>query len=326
MKDFCNGQLKVYSSVLETAVDWLWYPYIPFGKLTLVQGDPGCGKSTLLMNIISAASTGTSLPDGRKPKKPLHIIYQCSEDGAADTIKPRLTSAGADCNNVAFLDEEIDFFSLSDDRIRQAIAEFNAKLLVIDPIQAYLGDNDMSSAGAMRKMLRQLSSWAAMYDCAIVLIGHLNKRQGAKMIYRALGSIDVVAAARSVIEVDSYAEDSEVRILRHIKSSLTAKGKNLYFSIDGRKCIRWLSEDDFDESGELVSPANDKKKKQDIAAEELLVILANGPVRSSDIQTFFRKEGISEKTVLLAKKMLDIQSFKKDSVWFWQLPVIKSDY
>ena len=121
----------------------------------------------------------------------MHVIYQCSEDGAGDTIKPRLNAAGADCRNVAFLDEEMDWFTLGDEKIRRAIADFNAKLLVIDPVQAYLGDADISNASGMRKMLRQLAIWASLYDCAIVLIGHLNKKESSKDLYRSLGSIDI---------------------------------------------------------------------------------------------------------------------------------------
>ena len=109
MSDLCSGQLKLYSNIPETEVDWLWYPYIPFGKLSVLNGDPGNGKSTLMMNIIAAASSGGFVPDGRKMKKPIHVIYQCSEDSAGDTIKPRLIAAGADCSNVAFLFKLTDF-------------------------------------------------------------------------------------------------------------------------------------------------------------------------------------------------------------------------
>ena len=210
MIDMCDGKLKLYSGVTETAVDWLWYPFIPYGKLTLLQGDPGCGKSTLMMNLIAAASSGNCSPDGKKLKKPLHVIYQCSEDGISDTIKPRLLNAGADCNNVAFLDEETDWITLNDEKIRRAIADFNAKLLVIDPVQAYLGETDIASAAAMRKVLRQLAAWAAMYDCAVVLIGHLNKKQSSKGLYRGLGSIDLVAAARSVLHIERLPEDEDI--------------------------------------------------------------------------------------------------------------------
>ena len=157
MIDLCSGQLKLYSSIKETSVDWLWYPYIPFGKITLIQGDPGCGKSTLMMNVIASVSNGSYSPDGRKLKKPMHVIYQCSEDGLGDTIKPRLTAAGADCGNIAFLDEEINPVTLRDETLRRAIADFNTKLLVIDPVQAYLGEADITSAAGMRKILRQLA-------------------------------------------------------------------------------------------------------------------------------------------------------------------------
>ena len=237
LMDLCDGQLKLYSSVTATNVDWLWYPYIPFGKITLLQGDPGCGKSTLMMNIISAVSKGTSLPDCRKLKKPMHVIYQCSEDSAGDTIKPRLNAAGADCRNIAFLDEEMDWITLRDDRIRRAIADFNAKLLVVDPVQAYLGDADISNATGMRKMLRQLAVWASLYDCAIVLIGHQNKKENSKDLYRSLGSIDLIAAARSVVQIKYRDEKSGIRVLHHIKSSLTPKGRDLYFSIDSQRCL-----------------------------------------------------------------------------------------
>ena len=189
MSDLCSGQLKLYSNIPETEVDWLWYPYIPFGKLTVLNGDPGNGKSTLMMNIIAAASSGGFVPDGRKMKKPIHVIYQCSEDSAGDTIKPRLIAAGADCSNVGFIDEELTTLSLNDEVIRRAIADFNAKLLVIDPVQAYLGEADISNVGGMRRILHQLSLWAARYDCAVVLIGHLNKRQSSKDIYRSLGTV-----------------------------------------------------------------------------------------------------------------------------------------
>ncbi len=122
--ELCNGQLKRYSSVSATKVDWLWYPYIPFGKITLLQGNPGCGKSTLMMSIISAVSNGGTSPDGSKFKRPMHVIYQCSEDGTADTIKPSLNAAGANCRNVAFLDEEKGLITLGDEKIRQAVECF----------------------------------------------------------------------------------------------------------------------------------------------------------------------------------------------------------
>jgi len=321
MLDLCNGQLKLYSNVTETTVDWLWYPYIPFGKITLIQGDPGCGKSTLMMNIISAVSNGSVAPDGRKLKKPMHVIYQCSEDGLSDTIKPRLLAAGADCSNVAYLDEEMDWVTLNSDSIRRAIADFNAKLLVIDPVQAYLGDTDMANATGIRKVLRQLAQWASMYDCAVVLIGHLNKKQGSKDLYRSLGSIDLVATARSVIQVDRMKDNDSISVVHHVKSSLSPKGRNLCFSIDPNRKLEWLDIDLSDSSNsDIVLEENDKITKQARAADILRVMLADGPVPVSEIREYFNKERISERTIMNTKKMLGIQSIRKNDSWYWLFP------
>ena len=100
--------LTLYSDVSAVPVKWLWEPYIAIGKITLLQGDPGCGKSTMMMNLIAELSKGGSTPDGRAFGSPQKILYQCSEDGAKDTIKPRLVAAGADCRNIAFIDEEVN--------------------------------------------------------------------------------------------------------------------------------------------------------------------------------------------------------------------------
>ena len=312
MFEMCDGKLKLYSEVTETAVDWLWYPFIPYGKVTLLQGDPGCGKSTLMMSLIAAVSSGNSSPDGMKIKKPIHVIYQCSEDGVSDTIKPRLLNAGADCNNVAFLDEETDWLTLDDEKIRRAIADFNAKLLVIDPVQAYLGETDIASAVAMRKMLRQLASWATMYDCAVVLIGHLNKKQSSKELYRSLGSIDLIATARSVLHIERMPEDEEIVVIHHIKSSLTSRNKDVYFTLDEHGRVEWLEQP--------FGPRSDKSTKQLIASNLLKACLANGPTKATDILERLKSEGISERTIHQVKKQLEIRSIKRDSAWYWLLP------
>lgn len=250
----------------------------------------------------------------------MHVIYQCSEDGLSDTIKPRLIAAGADCANVAFLDEEINWVTLNDDSVRRAIADFNAKLLVIDPIQAYLGEADIASASGMRKVLRQLSLWAAMYDCAVVLIGHLNKKQSSKELYRSLGSIDLVAAARSVIQVE-HMEDDAISVVHHVKSSLSPKGRDLFFSIDSSRKLEWLDIDpDKYPSTDVSYEVQEKMTKQARAADILRVMLADGPVAVSEIRTLFMKENISERTIMSTKKQMGIKSIKRDGAWYWQLP------
>ena len=135
-----SGLLTYYSDVKAEPLRWLWYPYIAIGKITLLQGDPGDGKSTMMMNFIAELSKGGATPDGVAFGRPHKIIYQCSEDKAGDTIKPRLEAAGADCRNIAFINEEVhEGLTLDDERIRNAIIECTPQLVVIDPISILFG-------------------------------------------------------------------------------------------------------------------------------------------------------------------------------------------
>ena len=201
---------KVLKDISKTKIEWLWYPYIPCGKITILQGDPGCGKSMLMMDIIARLTTGTEMPDGTK-FTPSNVIYQCAEDGYEDTIKPRLEKLGADESRIMWVNEDDERLTLDDEKIRQAIIDLEARLVVIDPFQAYLGDSDMTSATGMRRIMTKLSLCASAYNCAVVLVGHMTKKSSAKELYRGLGSVDIVALARSVLQVEFSEEDPSVR-------------------------------------------------------------------------------------------------------------------
>lgn len=141
-----NEQQKVelklihMEDVVSKEVEWLWYPYIPYGKITIVERDPGEGKTTLVLKLAAALSRGLPLPcDDDREREPIHIIYQTAEDGIDDTIKPRLEKAGADCSMIRVIDETEKELSMIDDRLEQAIVETGARLVILDPIQAYIG-------------------------------------------------------------------------------------------------------------------------------------------------------------------------------------------
>ena len=279
-----TGILTLYSDVQATSVRWLWYPFIAVGKITLLQGDPGDGKSTMMMNLIAELSKGGNTPDGKPIGMPKKVIYQCSEDGVSDTIKPRLEKCGADCRNVAFINEDTySGLTLDDERIRQAIIEFRPRLVVIDPIQAYLGsDSDLQIAGRARKLMHRLGMWASVYDCAIVLIGHLNKKEGTKGLYRSLGSIDVVAAARSVLQVERDPENTDIRIVRQIKNSLAPSDGEIRFSITAEAGFEWLEcEVTPDPSADPGMP--DFESKSEKAAYLIKKLLSEGDMRSREI-------------------------------------------
>lgn len=222
-----RNDLKLISmeDVQAKKVQWLWYPYIPLGKLTIVQCDPGEGKTTFVLAVVAALTRGEALPESEQARAPMSVIYQTAEDGLADTIKPRLEASGADCTRVLVIDESKRELTLCDDRLEQAVHRAGARLIVLDPIQAYLGDGvDMHRANEVRPVLKCVAAMAERTGCAVILIGHMNKAQGLKSGYRGLGSIDFRAAARSVLVVGRLKEDPTVRIVAQDKNSLPRKG------------------------------------------------------------------------------------------------------
>ena len=138
-----------------TSVDWLWFPYIPFGKLTIIQGNPGEGKTYFAMRLAAACTNRKPLP-GMETLEPFNIIYQTAEDGLGDTVKPRLMEAEADLERVLVIDDRDTPLTLADERIARAIRENNARLVIIDPVQAFLGaDVDMNRANEVRPDIPQ---------------------------------------------------------------------------------------------------------------------------------------------------------------------------
>lgn len=322
-----SNLLTLYSDVQTRTVRWLWFPYIAYGKITLLQGDPGDGKSSMMMHLIAELSTGGAMPDGTALGKPQRVIYQCSEDGVGDTIKPRLVKLGANCNNVAFINEEVHGnLTLDDERIREAIIEFEPKLLVIDPVQAYIGnDSDLQIAGRARKLMRRLGMWAEAYDCAIVLIGHMNKREGAKGLYRGLGSIDLIAAARSVLQVERDINDPDIRIVTQIKNSLESSGLDIHFEIRPSSGFKWLGVSESppvrenENSSDAFRDETFFSTKLAEASHFLTTLLNEKDVASKDLFFLLSKHGISEKTARVVKDELGIRVYRKGGQWYWSL-------
>lgn len=305
-------------------VDWLWYPYIPYGKLTLIHGNPGDGKTHIALKIAAECSNGKALP-GSVAEPPITLIYQTAEDGLGDTIKPRLEEAGADQDKIFVIDEDKQSLSMKDHRIEEAIKRTGAKLIILDPIQAYLGgDIDMNRANEVRQLLKPLVRIAQTYQCAIVLIGHLNKNHGTNSVYRGMGSMDFAATVRSILLVGRYKEDPNIRVLVHDKSSLAPEGPSVGFRLDGPNGFEWLEGYESITSDEVLSsPRNSRDKpvsKLDRAVEFLKTNCRElGSVASNDIFDLAKLEGISERTLKEAKKHIpQLQSVKVEAHWEWQ--------
>lgn len=312
--------INSFDTVTSTNVEWLWYPYIPCGKITVLQGDPGGGKSMFMIETIARLTKGETLPDMVR-RQPVNVLYQCSEDDIADTIRPRFDKARADCARVAFIREDLRSLTLDDEIFRKAMIDLDARLLVIDPFQAYIGESDLSSVSSMRRIMRKLGMWAAASNCAVVLVGHLTKKSHAKELYRGLGSIDIVALARSVLQVEVSDDNPKVRYLRHIKSSLSGLGPELSFTIDDDGVFHWIScENSQVDYAISVDAENINKSKTELAADLIVRYLSNGPMRSTQVYEFVGNEGISERTIKEAKTRIGIVSTRRNGVWYWSLP------
>ena len=293
------------SDVELTPVEWLWKPYLPFGKLSVLQGNPGEGKTYFAMHLAAACTNGKLLPNMER-MEPFNVIYQTAEDGLGDTVKPRLIEAGADLDRVLVIDDSDVQLTLSDERIEKAIIENNARLVIIDPIQAYLGaDVDMNRANEVRPIFMRLGQVAQRTGCAILLIGHLNKAAGLQSLQRGLGSIDIAAAVRSVMFIGKLKHDPTMRILTHEKSSLAPPGVSLAFSLGDEGGFRWVGEYDItaDEMLSGIEPQRETKTQQ--AKDLICALLAGGKqVLSEDIDKAALERGIPGRTVRDAKREL----------------------
>lgn len=307
------------SEVQSQEIEWLWYPFIPYGKLTIIQGDPGDGKTTLVLNIAAKLSKGEGLEENMAVTEPINIIYQTAEDGLADTVKPRLEIAGADCERIMVIDESDKSLSMIDERLEEAIVKTGARLLILDPIQAYLGGGmDINRANEARDMTKKLGALAEKTKCAIILIGHMNKAAGNKAAYRGMGSIDFFAVARSVLLVGRVEGEANIRAVVQIKNNLAAFGHAKAFELS-ELGFQWLGDYEItvDEVLGGIAPKANKFEQ----AKQLLRELAEtqNAIQSNEVFELANEHGISKRTMENAKKELGIRAKKINNTWYWEL-------
>ena len=268
--------------------------------------------------MLTAACTKRKAFPNMEEIEPFNVIYQTAEDGMGDTIKPRLVEAGADLSRVMVIDDTEEALTLSDDRIEKAICQNQVRLLIIDPVQAFIGaDVDMNRANEVRPVFRKLGMIAEKTGCAIVLIGHLNKSSGTQSTYRGLGSIDIMAAVRSLLFIGKVKKDPTTRVLIHEKSSLAPPGETMAFKLGDEEGFRWvgayeISADDLLD-GKEGKPTETKLQRGTKLIYELLTDGNAVTIRELDERA--KTEGISQRTMREArsrmKEELDYQMNEK---------------
>ena len=208
---------------------------------------------------------------------------------------------------------------LNDARLAQAIEGIKAKLLVVDPLQAYLGvDSKIQRSNSARSVLENLAKVAERTGCAVVLIGHMNKSNRAKGIYRGLGSIDIAAVARSVLLVGRDRSIPYYRVMLQIKNNLAPEGKAYVFELNPDYGFRWIGQEEY-EVEDLLAHKTKTESKLDKAKDYLRLLLNGTDMACADILDKMRANGIGKRTVEQAKKDMGIISYKLGDKWYWQL-------
>lgn len=327
------------SDVPPEELRWLWDPYLPLSKVTLFEGDPGLGKTFVALTLAAAITRGWPFlgqdgsPGGEN--EPANVLYLTAEDGLADTLRPRLDAAEADVSRVISLkgwtatDDSGKVIegvvTLGDTEVlEQALREHRPRLMVIDPLQAYLGaDVDMHRANEVRPRMSALADLAERYACSVLCIRHLSKNQQAKAVYAGLGSIDFAAAARSILQVG---EKDGQRFIAHAKSSLAPAGKSIKYEIREGQCY-WLGISEVSAEELRQSERPESGSALDAASAFLVSFLADGPQPACDVQNAAKREGISSRTLERAKRELGVASYRENKEgeergkgqWLWKL-------
>lgn len=304
--------MRLASEIECKEVPWLWYPYIPAGMVTILEGDPGVGKSWLICALTAALTRGDPLPGQDNARAPATILLLSAEDSLEHTIVPRLRTLGADLDRVHLVSEPFAFDAKSVAALESEMATCEATICFIDPIQSFMGNKtDSNKMTDVRAMMSPLIQAASRTGCAIVALRHLRKgssKDSGPAIYAGMGSIDFMAAVRSALQV-TYGQEDE-RIVTHAKCNVGPIGPTMAYT---------LADNSFQWSEHSTGPKGRSWSKRLPEAQDFLrKLLASGKMPVKEIEVIAESEQISKVTLMRAKVGLVISS-RDASRWYWEL-------
>lgn len=313
-------------------VEWLWAGRVPFGKITVLDGDPGLGKSTLTLDLAARLSVGGEMPNEGEID-PSDVLILSAEDGIGDTIRPRLEAAGADMARIhaitaAVSNDRVESFPSIDAHVQNigdAVRSYGARLVIIDPFVAYLGSRLKAERDQdVRRALAPLAAMAGDTCAAIVLVRHL--RKGGRELGAILsggGSIGIAGAARSVLLLAKDPHDEDRRVLASVKSNLSQRPASLALRIvsdeQGRPKIAWEGSV-ATSANELLATiiANSGGRNAIEAAQEFLHdLLSGGPRPANEVYSVGKEAGHSYPTLRRAMEPAGVKATKVGSQWLW---------
>ncbi|MCL1878386.1 MAG: AAA family ATPase [Defluviitaleaceae bacterium] len=324
-----------YEKAKAVKPEWLWSGFMRLGKVCLITGQGGVGKSTLTYKLIKAITRGEPLPGQDKANvPPSFCIVQNSEDEEEEDTLPQLEYFDADMSKVRTIEAEGIPITLLDPRLEIAVEELGAKLLVLDPYTTYLGETNMYSPQSMRKALNHLQGIAQKHKCAVVLVGHINKNEGAKSSNRHLGSSDIRHALRSVLVVGEL--DGNAYAIVPEKMSRGRRVKALAFELFGVPedenliDLEWIGECDAT-ADELLNggkssrdyddePMFSRVSKLEEAEKFLRNTLSETPIDKEDVVAAAEAQGIKRETLKRARKSLGVITDPHGNRSWWNLP------
>jgi len=305
-------------------IDWFWDKLIPTSMLTTMEGDPGLGKSFIAMKLAALCSTGGTLPNGQRLPK-AGAIYLSTEDDPNYTIRPRIDAMGGDPRRIRVQSKYKPFDDEGLRLLRQDLRAHPARLVVIDPLYGFVpSEADMYKPNEIRAFLAQLSEIAAEHETALLAIRHVRKGKSDKAIQNGIGSMDVIAVARSALLVAPHPDDPNISVLAHLKHNLSAKGDSWGYKLvtDGNSQVpklEWTGKVDIT-ADQLFSSGGSGQSAIESITASIKKKLADGPVKASVMLKSLEAEGHAERTITRAKKDMNLRVYKKEKVWFWSLP------
>lgn len=313
------------SSVKARKVQWLWEPYIPFGMITILEGDPGLGKSFLSMFLASEISSGGHLPDGGDLDQG-NVLYISAEDDPSYTTRPRIDAMGGDPERIRVLNGRLAFDDGGLKLLRAELDQNEPELIIIDPWVSFIPpDTRVKDSNSIRALIDKVESVAKDYDCAIVLIRHLTKMKQDNALYQGGGTVDMIAAARSAIRIGQHPDNPDHRVMAHLKHNVGPKGASWVYMMQiptedgGVPRLEFIGEEEISVNELNAAVGKTNARPKDAAEEFLKRELRNGPRKAKEMLALAEQVGISKRTLDRARTRMGVHAEQKSGHWKWSL-------